>query len=228
MIAPPVTRPTTLEDFERLPVGPPNFEFEEGKIIAMASGTPTHQDIIAEVTVASRRHVRQQGIGRVFMEVDVYLPDGRVYVPDISYLTTEHLDYVSPVNQKIYGAPDLCVEVVSQDVARDRVKKFKVYLGNGVLWYWLIDPIALIIEEYRLTSDGYTRTASIAAGEVFAPGVFPGLEINLAELLGVTPPAVEEDAPGGTQAAGQSPTSTSPVADAGDSGDTIPGSAPTA
>ncbi len=225
MIAPSITRPATLEDFECLPVAPPYYEFEEGKILLMASPVPNHQDIVAEVTVASRRFVQKQGLGRVFMEVDVYLPDGRVYVPDISYLTTEHLDYVSPVNQKIYGAPDLCVEVVSQDNARDRVKKFKVYLSNGVLWYWLIDPTTLIIEEYRLTGDGYLRTASIAAGETFAPGVFPGLEINLAELLGVTPPAVEEDEPrNGGQAAGQAPISPPPVAD---SGDTKAGPSPT-
>jgi hypothetical protein len=29
------------------------------------------------------------------------------------------------------------------------------------------------------------RTASIAAGEVFRPQVFPGLESNLQELLGI-------------------------------------------
>ena len=206
MIAPPVTRPATLEDFERLPVGPPNYEFEQGEIIAMASPTPTHQDVVGDVSFVARLFVRERGLGRVFMEVDVYLPDGRVYVPDISYLTTEHLDYVSPVNQKIYGAPDLCVEVVSQDAARDRVRKFRVYLSNGVLWYWLIDPLSFTIEEYHLTPEGYTRTASVAAGEVFRPGVFPGLEINLTTLLGVMPPAYEEEPMSGGQAAVEPPT----------------------
>lgn len=226
MIAPPITRPATLEDFERLPIAPPYHEFEEGEILLMASPIPEHQDIVREAGSVAFQYVRKNNLGRVFTEVDVYLPDGRVYVPDICYLTTEHLNYVSPINRKIYGAPDLCVEVVSQDEGRDRVKKFKVYLGNGVLWYWLIDPITLIIEEYRLTGDGYLRTASVAAGEAFAPGVFPGLEINLAELLGVTPPANEEDAPGAsaTQAAAQAPVSTPPAAD---SGDTATSPAPT-
>lgn len=193
MIAPSMTRPATLEEFERLPVGPPNFEFEEGKIVAMPSPTPDHQDVERELGSVAFQFVRRHKLGRVFTEVDVYLPDGSVYVPDISFLSAERLHLVSPINKKIYGAPDLCVEVISQDEARDRVKKFRVYLSNGVLWHWLIDPHTLAIEEYRLTPDGYVRAASVAAGEVFSPGIFPRLQINLADILGISPLASSEE-----------------------------------
>ena len=178
----------TLADFERLPEAPPYYEFEHGTLIVIPSPSLAHQDALGEVSHAVWHFARTQGLGRAFMKVDVYLPDGRVYVPDISFLTAEHLDYLSPIDQKIHGVPDLCVEVISQNENRDRVTKFRVYYANGVLWYWLIDPITLVIEEYRYTTEGYVRTASVDAGEMFSPGVFPGLVLNLADLLGVTLP----------------------------------------
>ena len=214
------TKQVSIKEFDRLPVGPPNFEYEEGKIIAIPSPTPDHQDVVCLTSQVAARFVREHKLGRVFMQVDVYLPDGRVYVPDVSFLSADRLHLISPINQKIYGAPELCVEVVSQDIARDRVKKFRIYLSNGVLWYWLIDPDTLAIEEYSLTSDGYIRAASVAAGEIFHPGVFPGLEINLVELLGITLAAdSEEQTPSAPQAAGgTAPSAESPSADGTETG----------
>jgi Uma2 family endonuclease len=96
---------------------------------------------------------------------------------------------LSPIDRKIHGSPDLAVEVTSSAPARDRVHKFRVYYGNGVPWYWIIDSNTLAIEEYHATPQGYLRTASIAAGEEFQPHLFPGLSMNLAALLDVEPPA---------------------------------------
>jgi Uma2 family endonuclease len=122
------------------------------------------------------------------MEVDVYLPDGRGYIPDLAYLATEHLNLLSPIDRKIHGAPDLVVEVTSSTPARDRVHKFRVYFGNGVPWYWIIDSNTLAIEEYHATPQGYLRVASVAADEEFRPQLFPGLVLNLAAVLNVEPP----------------------------------------
>jgi Uma2 family endonuclease len=178
----------TLEDFRALPEGPPYYEYEEGELILVASPTPEHQDIVGELSHVLRQFVRQHQLGRVVMEVDVYLPDGRGYIPDLAYLATEHLDLLSAIDRKIHGAPDLVVEVTSSTPARDRVHKFRVYFGNGVPWYWIIDSNTLAIEEYHATPQGYLRMASVAAGEEFRPQLFPGLVLNLAALLNVEPP----------------------------------------
>ncbi|HEX9868818.1 MAG TPA: Uma2 family endonuclease, partial [Candidatus Tectomicrobia bacterium] len=67
----------TLEDLRALPEGPPYYEYEEGELILVASPTPEHQDIVGELSHLLRQFVRQHQLGRVVMEVDVYLPDGR-------------------------------------------------------------------------------------------------------------------------------------------------------
>lgn len=177
----------TLEEFRALPEGPPYYEYEEGELILVASPTPEHQDIVGELSHVLRQFVRQQQLGRVVMEVDVYLPDGRGYIPDLAYLATEHLHLLHPTDRKIHGSPDLVVEVTSSTPARDRVHKFRVYYGNGVPCYWIIDSNTLAIEEYHATPEGYLRTASVALGEEFRPHLFTGLAINLAALLGMEP-----------------------------------------
>jgi Uma2 family endonuclease len=179
----------TLEEFRALPEGPPYYEYEEGELILVASYTAEHQDIVGVLSHVLRQFVRHHQLGRVVMEVDVYLPDGRGYIPDFAFLTTEHLDLLSPIDHKIHGAPDLVVEVTSSTPARDRVHKFRVYFGNGVPWYWIIDSNTLAIEEYHATPQGYLRLASVAAGEEFRPQLFPGLVLNLAALLNVEAPA---------------------------------------
>ena len=125
-------------------------------------------------------------LGRTFREIDVYLPDGKVFVPDIGFLSTKNLAMHWEGDGKIHGAPDLAVEVTSQDASRDRIRKFVVYHANGVLWYWIVDQGNLEIEEYIWTEAGYELRTRTEAGQTFQPGLFPGMAINLAENLGMT------------------------------------------
>src|SRR5919198_152996 len=184
------TQRMTLEEYHALPEGPPFYEFEEGELILVASPTPEHQDIVGVLWHALWQFVRQQQLGRVVMDIDVYLPDGRGYIPDLAFLSIDRLHLLNPADRKIHGSPDLVVEVTSSAPARDRVHKFRVYYDNGVTWYWIVDSDTLAIEEYHATPEGYLRTASIAAGEEFQPRLFPGMGLNLTALLGVTPPSV--------------------------------------
>jgi Uma2 family endonuclease len=177
------TRPMTLEEFSTLPEGPPYYEFEGGELIPVTSPTRQHQDVLAALVQVLRPFVRERKLGAIFLEVDVYLPDGRVLIPDLAFLSTERLHLVDPKDDKIHGAPDLLVEITSSAPARDRVHKFRVYYENGVPWYWIIDAETLAIEEYHATPDGYLRTASIAEGEEFLPQLFPGPLLNLATLV---------------------------------------------
>jgi Uma2 family endonuclease len=186
----PQTRLITLEEFKALPEGPPYFEFEEGELIPVVSPGIDHQDVVDELLTSAKNFVRDASLGRVFREVDVYLPDGRVFIPDFGFLTNDQLHFIQQ-DRKVHGVPTLVVEVTSTNVARDRSHKFQVYQANGVPWYWLVESKFLLIEEYKLTPDGYLRVSTTESGQEFTPKLFPGLSINLAMLLGVA----EDEAP---------------------------------
>jgi Uma2 family endonuclease len=177
----------TRDEFLALPEGPPYFEFDAGEIIPVTSPTIDHQDIVDALVQATKQFVRERRSGRVFREVDVYLPDGNIYIPDFGFLAADRLDLISPIDHKIHGVPDLVTEVLSADEGRDRIRKFETYYRNGVLWYWIVSTSTLAIEEYHATPQGYVRVSSVASGETFRPGLFPDLEIDLAALLGITP-----------------------------------------
>jgi Uma2 family endonuclease len=181
----PQTRQITLEEFKALPEGPPYFEFEEGELIPVVSPNADHQEILSELLGAVRAYCRRTKVGRAYLELDVYLPDGRVFIPDITFLRSDKLDLLRESDKKIHGVPDLAVEITSSNQARDRSHKFHVYQANGVPWYWLIDSSASLVEEYELVGAGYFRVSTTEFSEDFAPKLFPGLSINLAQLLGL-------------------------------------------
>ncbi|HZO86797.1 MAG TPA: Uma2 family endonuclease [Chthonomonadaceae bacterium] len=189
------TRHMTLEEFLALPEGPPHYEFEEGELIPLPSPTLDHQDILLALAMALKQFVDARQLGRVFMEVDVYLPDGRVLIPDLGFLSAERFSLINPVDRKIHGTPDLVVEITSEDPTRDRIHKFSVYFNNGVPWYWIIDSATLAVEEYRATPEGYLRVSSVGPGAAFQPRLFPGFAVNLAERLEVAAPETEAEPP---------------------------------
>ena len=83
-----VVQRMTLEQFRALPEGPPNFEFEEGEAIPVPSPTLQHQDIVMLLGHHLKQYAKDKKLGTVAMSVDVYLPDGRCFVPDLQFIST--------------------------------------------------------------------------------------------------------------------------------------------
>ena len=194
MIAPLVNVPlktqthVSLEEYFALPEGRPNYEYEEGELVLMNPPHGRHQELMLALGGEIRQHAIKMKLGRIWPELEVHLPkQRRVYIPDLVFLTTKHLNRYSTEGGRMVGVPDLVVEILSPGTAqRDRTHKLRVYQRAGVTWYWIVEPSDLTIEEYRLTPEGYLLAQSVAAGEVFSPGVFPELKIDLAALVGET------------------------------------------
>jgi Uma2 family endonuclease len=191
MIATPpvkVRRPSrqkrwTQAEFRQLTEGPPFYELEDGMLIEMARPKGRHQEIIGHLFATITPFLRQNKLGKVWPEVEVDLTPTRTYVPDLSYLTAEHLTQFEG-DIAIQGPPDLVVEVLSSSTAkRDKFHKLMAYQKASVPYYWLIDE-ELIIIEYKNTPEGYLLTQVVVPPDPFTPQLFPGLTINLAELMG--------------------------------------------
>lgn len=176
-----IERHWTAAEFRRLPEGPPYYELEEGKLIEMPRPRRIHQAIIKKLLAALDNYLTRQPIGDVWPEVEVVLSPTRIYIPDLSFLLTENMSrFAHDDDVAIQGAPDLVVEVISPSTARrDRSQKLRAYQQAGVPWYWLVETEPLLITEYRHTADGYLVNQT--AAETFAPALFPGLTLPLAQ-----------------------------------------------
>jgi Uma2 family endonuclease len=185
VIAQPKRLQMTREEFERLPEGPPFYDYVDGEAVEVNRPTGRHQQIVFRLASFLWEHAHAGGLGDVFSDIDVELPNGNVYGPDVVFLSKEHFDRYDEETGDIRGAPDLVVEVLSASTAAyDRVEKFREYHGAGVAWVWFVDQVSLAVEECQWTPDGYLWLGAAGFGQVFRPRLFPGLEINLKELIG--------------------------------------------
>jgi len=81
------------------------------------------------------------------------------------------------------GAPDMVVEVLSPSTSKyDRTTKFQTYEKEGVLEYWIIDPVKRtltvnLLEDNRYVSYPYTET------DVVSVHVLEGFSLNVTELF---------------------------------------------
>lgn len=116
------------------------------------------------------------------------IPGGPSREPDLMFIATDNLERLT--NERVEGAPDLIIEVVSSDsVHRDRVDKFDEYEAGGVLEYWILDnrPRRQRAQFYRLNIDGQYQLMTVGPDGVFHSEVLPGFWLRLEWLWAEQP-----------------------------------------
>jgi len=88
--------------------------------------------------------VRQGGGQGCASPIDVVLADHTILQPDLVYVSKERRHIVK---DRIEGAPDLVIEILSENNVRlDRVDKLNLYAEYGVAEYWIVDPRERLID----------------------------------------------------------------------------------
>ncbi|MBQ9479899.1 MAG: Uma2 family endonuclease, partial [Selenomonadaceae bacterium] len=88
-----------------------------------------------------------------FPDVDVYLPDGNIFRPDLCIVSD--LTLIGK-DGKVHGVPDLCVEILSPSTMKNDLGIKKVlYEKYGVKEYWIIDQLSCNIYTHMLDGDHY-------------------------------------------------------------------------
>ena len=116
------------------------IELIDGIIYNLAAPTTKHQYMIMELTVELGNFIRSHGGDCIPFPapVSVYIDcdEDTVVEPDINILC----DRSKLVDNKIWGAPDLIMEVLSPSTRRkDLTIKNQKYADAGVREYWIID-----------------------------------------------------------------------------------------
>lgn len=93
-------------------------------------------------------------------------PRSAVVVPDLAGWREDRFAVTSEHGLTI--APDWVCEVLSpgaRNHRRDRFLKADVYHRSGVPWYWIIDPLARMIEVFRREDAGWLRVEAVTGSE---------------------------------------------------------------
>jgi Uma2 family endonuclease len=173
----------TRAEYEEMPPGPPFFQLIEGQLLMSPSPFTKHQRLAFRLANLLSQFVETRDLGEVFIApLDVFLNDINVYQPDIVFVAAANLNKVT--EKGIEGAPDLCVEVLSQSTQRfDRTTKKKIFAQAGLKHYWLVDPEAKSISLFNFTQNVEEAAEVLVSSQKLRPAIFDGLEIDLARLF---------------------------------------------
>ena len=159
------------------------FELAYGVVREPPAPTWEHQLVVGRVCQRLERHVGRYGLGRVVQSpVDVVLDRERALVvqPDVVFIATERL---SICKARIWGAPDLVVEVLSMGTARhDRTMKLSWFQRYGVRECWLVDPIGCEVEVVTLTEASRSSRVS-GEDQLVRSAVLPRLRLRVGDLF---------------------------------------------
>ena len=158
-------------------------ELVYGYVREAAAPSAAHQRVVGALYIRLSQHLRDTGAGEVWLSpLDVVLDVERdlVVQPDLSVVLAEHADIVT---DRIWGAPDVVVEVMSP---RPRIGSIEERLGwfatYGVRECWLVHLSGSRIEVVRFD-------AGVSIPTMFGPldgirsSVLPGLHLTPFDVM---------------------------------------------
>lgn len=156
----------------------------EGELIQRRSETYTHQEVLGSLAFSLFDHVKQKQVGDIVAigPLDVVLDESNVLQPDILFIDKHRTSIVR--DNGIFGAPDLCIEVLS-DVSRERdtVTKLAIYARCGVREYWIVDPDAKSATVYQLSIDATKPFAQLSEADWLTSVQLPDFKLSVRALF---------------------------------------------
>jgi Uma2 family endonuclease len=159
-------------------------ELAYGVLRVADAPSAAHQRAVGALFLALAPFVRDRQLGEVLISpIDVVLDFDQALVvqPDLLFVSAARHEIVS---DRVYGAPDLVVDVLSPHprIGRleERVSWFAKY---GVRECWLVSLPERQLVVLALAKGGVRDRAVVASGSRVQSGVLPGLDLPL-EILG--------------------------------------------
>ncbi len=175
----------TLREYFETPESVVPQELIYGAVRAAESPTPMHQEAVGALYLALHEHVRSRQLGRVWLApLDVVLDaQGPLVVqPDLFVILDGGAAVVS---QKVFGPPDLVIEVLSpKPRIGDTDERVAWFRDHGVRECWLVHQLTGRVEVLHFR-DGQVRLRTTHARlEPIASGVLPDFGPSPASILG--------------------------------------------
>jgi len=143
-----------------------------------------HQAAVLDLALALARHVRENGLGEIWMSpLDVILDPVRhlIVQPDLFFVSTARSHIVS---DRVCGAPDLVVEVLSP---HPRIGTLDERLGwfarYGVRECWLVHQLERRLEVLAFQDGAISGRRSFGPGTPLESQVLPGFTPTLGSVL---------------------------------------------
>ena len=160
------------------------YELLDGELIMVAAPNIKHGSVRSLLGHHLSNFIIDHGLGKLFYApCDVMLSESDVVQPDLLFVSRKR-EHLLRDGQKVQGAPDLVIEILSPSTAdRDRGKKLALYGRHGVTEYWLVDPIAETISIHRQQAGELARTDTFGRNHTLRSPLLAGLELHLSDVF---------------------------------------------
>jgi len=184
----PARKLAVYDDLFTLPTDQ-RAEILGGEIVTMPAPRPRHSKPQGAIrSFVGRPFDDDDGAGGpggwwIFLEVDIRLERHEIVRPDLCGFRRERL--AQPDQRPIEIAPDWVCEVLSPSTAkRDRGDKRRLYARHNIKHYWIVDPVARLIEALALR-DGEWVDAGVYDDEDESARIppFDAVEIPVSRLF---------------------------------------------
>ena len=173
----------TYEDYCAAPADN-RYELLDGELIMVPAPNIKHESVRSLLGRELINFIVEHKLGNLFYApCDVMLSDTDVVQPDLLFVSREREHLLSD-GQKVQGAPDLAVEILSPSTAKqDRSEKRALYGKHGVTEYWLVDPVAETVQIHRLQGEVLVPTRTFGREKTLRSPLLRGLELHLDDIF---------------------------------------------
>lgn len=177
-------RSMTVEEYFRTPEALTPMELVYGVLRVADAPAPRHQSAVLGLCMALDRHVRGRGLGKVWIApLDVVLDGGSALIvqPDLMFISNER-EWI--VQDRVRGAPDLVIEVLSPEPRIGRVEeRIAWFAEHGVRECWLVHQDRREVDVLGF-GDGRVRDRRTRGWkDPIRSGVLPDFAESLDEML---------------------------------------------
>ena len=174
----------TVDDYFNTPETVKPMELIFGALRVSESPTPRHQSAVGHLFLALEAHVRVRSLGRVWLApLDVVLDDRKALIvqPDLFFISNER-EWI--VGDRVRGAPDLVIEVLSPKPRIGRVdERVGWFAEYGVRECWLIHQDQRSVAVLDLTDRRVGERRLYAARAPIGSSVLPEFKASLEDIL---------------------------------------------
>ncbi|MBF0474900.1 MAG: Uma2 family endonuclease [Deltaproteobacteria bacterium] len=184
-MAEPAKKIATYEDLYSIPENMTG-EIIEGELIVTPRPSKKHAyaSSVLDKTIGTPYQIGGRGGpgGWIFLMDQEIKLDENIVVPALAAWRRERFPVLEETNW-ISVAPNWVCEILSPSTFRhDKVKKMPLYARHAVEHIWLIDPVAMTMDAFRLESGRWVLLGSYADQGKVRVEPFQEIELDLADL----------------------------------------------
>jgi Uma2 family endonuclease len=175
----------TISDLDAMPDDGNRYEIIEGELLVSRAPNLLHQTTSGNLFFSIKSYLSQNPIGQVWATPGIILSEFNGVIPDLVFVGNDQRNEIAS-GERITGAPDLVVEIVSpgaENARRDRLAKRQLYGRYGVKEYWIVDPYSRNVEVYILEGQMLKLQASYFESDEVVSTVLPGFTCKVENLF---------------------------------------------